>query len=154
MFFKTITYEDFNGLERKENFYFHFSEDEIVEMELTHNGGFSDFIRKIVDAKDQDMLIKEFKKFILKAYGEKSSDGRRFMKSEEISKAFSETPAFTKLYLELAFNAESASEFINNLIPVEFSENIKKYINAGQKDEHELKAVDAGFASEAPKPNN
>lgn len=153
MFTKTITYTDFNGLERKENFYFHFSEDEIVEMELTNEGGFSDFLKRIIDAKDQNMLIKEFKKFVLNAYGEKSADGRRFIKTEEISKAFSETPAYTKLYMELAFNAKSASEFVNALIPPEVIKNIMKHVEAAKNDKSAPKAlteaVDANLAGES-----
>lgn len=153
MFCKTITYTDFNGLERKENFYFHFSEDEIIEMELTNDGGFSDFLKRIIDAKDQNMLIKEFKKFVLKAYGEKSTDGRRFIKSDEISKAFSETPAYTTLYMELAFNSESASKFVNALIPPETIKEILKHVETAKNDQTKVKAlaeaVDANLASES-----
>lgn len=157
MFTKTITYTDFNGLERKENFYFHFSEDEIVEMELANEGGFSDFLKRIIDAKDQSMLIKEFKKFVLKAYGEKSADGRRFVKSDEISKAFSETPAYTKLYMELAFNSESASKFVNALIPPEVIKGIMKHVEAAKNDKSKaealVEAVDANLASESAEQN-
>lgn len=148
MFTKTITYEDFNGLVRKENYYFHFSEDEIIEMELSNEGGFADFLKRIVEAKDQALLIKEFKKFILKAYGEKSPDGRRFMKSDEISKAFSETPAYTKLYMELAFNAEAASKFIKALIPDDIADRVKAYIDAGKNNKPQLEAVDANLSTE------
>ena len=148
MFIKTITYTDFNGLERKEAFYFNFTETELIEMELKNNGGFADMLKRIIDAKDQEALIREFKSFVLKAYGEKSSDGRRFMKSPEISKAFSETPAYNQLYMELAFNDIAASEFIKALIPDDLHERVMKYINTNKKDKPQLEAVDANLSAE------
>lgn len=147
MFAKTITYTDFNGTERKELFYFNLSEDELIEMEVGTNGGFADVLTRIIEAKDQPTLIKEFKKFILKAYGEKSPDGRRFMKSEEISKAFSETPAYTKLFMELAFNDKAAAEFINKLIPEDIHEKVMAHIEASKNDKPQLEAVDANLAN-------
>ena len=146
MFTKTITYTDFNGTERKEAFYFNLSEDEIIEMEVGSDGGFADVLTRIIDAKDQPSLIKEFKKFILKAYGEKSPDGRRFIKNEELSKAFSETPAYTKLFMELAFNDEAAAEFINALIPDDIHEKVKAHIDSANKNKTP-EVVDANLGS-------
>ena len=90
---KTITYKDYNGVERTEDFYFNLSKAEAMEMELSITGGLTEMIRKIVAAQDTPTIIATFKQIILKAYGEKSPDGRRFIKSEELSKAFSETEA-------------------------------------------------------------
>lgn len=114
---KTITYTDYNGVERTEDFWFNFSQAEILEMEIGRNGGISEYLKKIIESKDQEAIVKNFKELILKAYGEKSEDGRRFVKSPELSKAFSETEAYSKLYLELAFDAKAASNFVNNVIP-------------------------------------
>lgn len=114
---KTITYTDYNGMTRTEDFYFHLSEAEIAEMELTINGGFSEMIQKIVAANDTPSIIKTFKDIILKAYGEKSADGRRFVKSEELRTAFSQTEAYSQLFMELATDEEAASAFVKGVVP-------------------------------------
>ena len=87
---KTITYTDYNGVERTEDHYFNLSKAESMEMEMSTSGGLSEMIRKIVAAQDTPAIIKIFKEIILKAYGQKSPDGRQFIKSPELSKAFSE----------------------------------------------------------------
>lgn len=114
---KTITYTDYNGLERTENFYFNLSKAEIAEMELTTVGGFAEMIQRVVDAQDQATIVKIFKDLILKAYGEKSEDGKRFMKSDEIATAFAQTEAYSILFMELATDADSAAAFVNGIIP-------------------------------------
>lgn len=121
MFKKTIKYVDYKGNEREEDFYFNLSKAELVEMELGQKGGMSDYLDKITKAQTKDELIMWFKKIILRAYGEKSEDGRRFMKSEEISKAFSETEAFNQLYMELITDEKKAADFVNAVVP-EFTE--------------------------------
>lgn len=114
---RTITYTDYNGVQRTEDFYFNLSKAEVVEMELTTEGGIAEYIEKIIKAKSQVELVKLFKKLLLMSYGEKSDDGRRFIKSEELSKAFSETEAYTQLFMEFAQDDEKAAEFINGVIP-------------------------------------
>lgn len=118
---KTIKYVDFKGNEREEDFYFNLSKPELLEMELTTKGGMSDYLDKIVKAQSREELIKWFRIIILKAYGEKSEDGRRFIKSDELSTAFSQTGAFEQLYMELVTDEKKASDFINAIIP-EFTE--------------------------------
>lgn len=117
MLTKTITYTDYNGLERTETFYFNLTEAEVVEMELASAGGLSDTITKIIEAKDAPTLIKIFKDLILKSYGEKSPDGRRLIKNDEVREAFSQTEAYSKLFMELAFDADKATEFVNGITP-------------------------------------
>lgn len=114
---ETITYNDYNGSERTEDFYFNLTEAESMEMEMSTTGGLSEMIRRIVAAQDTPAIIKIFKELILKAYGEKSPDGKRFIKSPEISKAFSETEAYSKLFMELATDANAAARFVNGIIP-------------------------------------
>ena len=114
---KTIQYVDYNGVERKEDFYFNLSKAEVTEMELSVDGGLSNMLEQIVNSKDNKRIIELFKKIILKAYGEKSPDGRRFMKSEEISQAFAETEAYSELFIALAMNAEEAAKFIEGILP-------------------------------------
>ena len=114
---KTMTYTNYDGVEITEDFYFNLSKAEVTEMELGINGGMSAMLQKIVDAQDVKQIMEVFKNIILKAYGEKSSDGRRFMKSDEISKAFSETEAYSDLYMSLASDAEIATDFIKGILP-------------------------------------
>lgn len=114
---KTITYEDFNGVERTEDLYFNLTEAEIVEMELGTTGGFVEKINKVIAAKDAPTIMNIFKDLLLKSYGEKSPDGKRFIKNAELREAFAQTNAYSKLFMELAFDEEAASNFINNVIP-------------------------------------
>lgn len=114
---RNISYTDFNGVNRNEDFYFNLSRSEIAEMELSTAGGMSEMLKKIANEQNMPALVKIFKEFILKAYGEPSADGKRFEKSEELSIAFSQTNAYSELFMELATNADKASEFINGLIP-------------------------------------
>ena len=126
MLIKTIPYIDYNGNSRTEDFYFNLSETEITEMELSMEGGFTDYIQRIVRAKDAPSLIKNFKEIVLKAYGEKSQDGRRFVKSPELSEAFSQTEAFNKLFMELVMDDGAAADFINGIIPDSLREKAKE----------------------------
>ena len=107
---KKVTYTDYNGVERTEDFYFNLSKAEIMEMELGTTGGFAEMIQKVVAAQDAPTLIKIFKDLVLKAYGEKSADGKRFIKSDEIATAFSQTEAYSQIFMELATDADAASK--------------------------------------------
>ena len=114
---KTITYNDYNGNERTEDFYFNLTKAEIMEMELGTTGGLAEMLTRIVAAQDAPAIIKMFKDIVLKAYGEKSPDGKRFIKSEELSTAFSQTEAYSQLCMELATDADEAAKFINGIVP-------------------------------------
>ena len=117
MLVEKIKYTDFNGLEREEDFMFNLTEAEITEMELTTDGGLSDSIKKIIAAQDTPEIIKVFKMLLLKSYGEKSADGRRFVKSEELSEEFSQTNAYSQLFMKLATDDKAAVAFINGIMP-------------------------------------
>ena len=118
---KTIKYTDFDGVEREEDFLFHLSKAELMEMEMGTKGGLAESIQKIIDAQDAPSIIKVFKDIILKAYGEKSEDGKRFMKVNDagvpLSIGFSQTEAYSTLFMELATDADAASNFIKGIIP-------------------------------------
>lgn len=114
---KTINYTDYNGTERTEDFYFNLSEAEITEMELSTTGGLAAMLENVVKAQDCPSIVKIFKEIVLKSYGEKSPDGKRFIKSKELSEAFSQTEAYTKLFMELATDADAAAAFINAVVP-------------------------------------
>ena len=114
---KTITYKDYNGVERTEDFMFNLTKAEILEMQLTKDGGMDAAIKKIVDAKDAPEIMKVCKDLILKSYGIVSDDGRRFIKSKEISDSFAQTEAFSMLFMELATDTDAASAFVNGIVP-------------------------------------
>lgn len=119
---KTITYTDYNGVERTEDKYFNLSKAEIMEMEMSTTGGFAEMVQGIVKAQDAPAIMKIFKDIILKSYGEKSPDGKRFIKSKELSDEFSQTEAYSDLFMELCTNAEASAAFINGIIPADVAE--------------------------------
>ena len=114
---KTVTYEDFNGQERTEDFYFNLTEAELSEMELSLNGGLSTYLEKIVQENDNEKIIQYFKKIVLMSYGKKSLDGRNFYKNEEIKEDFKSTAAYSKIFMELATDDTAAAAFVNGIIP-------------------------------------
>lgn len=128
---KTITYTDYNGNERTEDHYFNLSKAEVMEMEMSTTGGLAEMIQRVVAAQDQPAIIKIFKDLILKAYGEKSADGKRFIKSSEISTAFSQTEAYSQLFMELATDADAAAKFVNGIVPADMAD--KATLPAGKK---------------------
>lgn len=128
---KTITYPDYNKMKRTEDFYFNLTQAELIEMEYTTTGGLSAMIDKLISAIDLPEIIKIFKELILKSYGVKSPDGRRFIKTPELAAEFSQTEAYSILFMELATDSKAASDFINGILPSPSSEQkviIKKIL--------------------------
>ena len=117
MFKKTITYTDYDGNERTEDFYFNLTKAELLDMEMSTEGGLEKMINKIVSTKDNVKIIAVFKELIAKSYGEKSADGKRFIKSKELTEAFMQTEAYSDLFVELATNTKSAEDFVNGITP-------------------------------------
>ena len=114
---KLIKYTDYNGSERQENFYFNLNKTELMEMETEVTGGMRQLLEDMMEKQDIPKIMKAFKTIILKAYGEKSPDGRRFIKSDELSTAFTQTEAYNELYMELLSDAKKAAAFITALMP-------------------------------------
>ena len=121
---KIITYTDYNGVERTEPFYFNLSKAELMEMELGVTGGMTEMLDKIIAAKDAPSLMKTFKEMIMKAYGVKSDDGKRLIKSEELSIAFTQTEAYSVLFMELITDDKAAADFVNGIIPNEIQTEV------------------------------
>jgi hypothetical protein len=116
---KTITYKDFDGNERTEDFYFNLTKAEVMEMELGVTGGMTQMLQKIIEKQDSKQIIEIFKEIVLKSYGEKSPDGKRFVKNQELRDAFEQTNAYSELFMELATNADAATAFVNGILPKE-----------------------------------
>ena len=124
---KTITYNDYNGVERTEDFYFNLSKAELMEMEMSISGGLTEMIEKIVATKDAPAIMKIFKELVLKAYGEKSADGKRFEKKNgALAEAFAETEAYSQIFMELATDADKAAEFVNGIMPGDIAKQLPK----------------------------
>lgn len=123
---KSITYTDYNGVERSEDFFFNLTKTELTEMNLEVSGGLGGLVEKITKTQDTPKIIKLFKEIILKSYGEKSLDGRRFIKNEELTQSFVETEAYSQLFMELATNDVAASAFIKGIIPSDLAEAMDK----------------------------
>lgn len=127
---KTIKYTDYNGTERSEDFFFNLSKAEIMDMQMGTVGGLADLITVLVKTQNMPEIIRIFKEIIIKSYGEKSADGKRFIKTDEhgrsLGLSFSETEAFSNLYMELATDSKAAAEFINGIIPADMEVSEEK----------------------------
>ena len=123
---RTITYKDFNGTERTEDFYFNITKAELLDMEIAQEGGLKDYLERIINAKDGKKIYETMRNFILKAYGEKSPDGKRFIKSPELTEAFTQTEAFSDLILDLTTDADKAAAFVNGIMPSDLDEFLRK----------------------------
>lgn len=115
----TKTYTDYNGVERTEDFHFNLTKAELMEMELGTTGGMAEMIQRIVAAQDAPAIIKIFKELVLNAYGVKSPDGKRFIKSEELKEEFKQTEAYSMIFMELATDADAAAKFVNGIMPAD-----------------------------------
>ena len=128
---KTITYTDYDGNERKEDFYFNLNKAEIMEMEMSTSGGMAEMLQKIVDSQDAPAIIKAFKELVLKSYGQKSPDGKRFIKNATLREEFEQTEAYSQIFMELATNAEEAAKFVNGIIPNDVAKELPKNLPSG-----------------------
>lgn len=123
---KTITYEDFNGVTRTEDFYFHLSKAELLEMELINHkdGGMTEVLQNIIKEEDGQKIVDTFKMLILGSYGQKSPDGREFIKNEALKTSFAQTEAYSQLFIELGTEAEKGAEFIRGIVPSDLQQSI------------------------------
>jgi len=140
---KTITYEDFNGTETSEDFFFHLSKADLIELEMSHKDGLGETLQRIVDAGDGAQIMKEFKNLLLQSYGQRSEDGRRFIKTEELRKEFESSEAYSTLFVELVTDADAAAEFVNGIVPANLEAEVNKI---GKKT--------PDVVTEEPKPEN
>lgn len=119
---ETITYTDYDGNERTEDFYFNLTEAEIAKMEMSTPGGLTKMMQRIVQAMDGEQIIETFESLIAKAYGVKSSDGRKFVKNKDVLDDFRQTEAYSKLFIKLCTDSKFASRFFENILPKQAAE--------------------------------
>lgn len=117
MYKKTITYTDYNGEERTEDFYFNLTKAEIAEYNIMTKGGLESKIKRITAAKENDEILSLFKSLVLMSYGKKSDDGKRFIKSKELTEEFTQTEAYSDFFISLATNEDEATAFIKAVMP-------------------------------------
>lgn len=123
---KTITYTDFNGDEVSEDFYFHLSKAELVELEVSREGGLQEALKRIIETEDGKEIIAEFKNIILSSCGQRSEDGKRFVKNQAVRDEFESTEAYSALFMELVTDADKAAEFVRGVIPQDLAEEAAK----------------------------
>jgi hypothetical protein len=124
---KTITYKGVDGkTEFTEDFYFHLSKAELVELETSRPGGLSEWVKRIVATEDVTEIVPEFKKLLLLTYGKRSDDGRRFIKTQQLRDEFASTEAFSELFIELCSDADKAAQFVNGIMPSGLEEQVAK----------------------------
>lgn len=121
---REITYEDFNGDTVTEIFYFNIAKSELVELEVEREGGFAKWLERLVETKDHKQIIEQFKRIVLLAYGQKSEDGKRFVKNDQLREEFSQTAAYETLFMELATNDDAAILFLKGALPKDISESM------------------------------
>lgn len=130
MYKMNIKYTDFNDENRAEDFYFNLTKAEISEMNLSHQGGMEAYINRIINSRDNAELVIVFKDLILRSYGIKSDDGKRFIKSQQLRDEFEQTNAYSELFMMLATNSDAASKFINGIMPKDYAAEVAKQSSA------------------------
>lgn len=123
---KTITYTDYDGRERTEDFYFNLTKAELIEMDFSAKGGMQKLLEQITETNDRKRLIELVKDLILRSYGVKSEDGRRFVKSKELSEEFSQTEAFSELFMEVGTDDGAAVAFVKGILPQGLAAEVDK----------------------------
>lgn len=131
MYKKTIKYTDFNDVDRSEDFYFNLTKAELMELNFKYDGGLSAYITRITNTQDTKALAELFKELVLCTYGEKSDDGKRFMKNPELSANFACTQAYSEFYMLLSTNEKEATKFINGILPKDIVAEVEKQKNSG-----------------------
>lgn len=126
----TKTYTDYMDNERTEDFRFNLTKTELMQMQMSADGGLENKIQQIINSKDQNQIMEIFKEIVIKAYGVISDDGKRFQKNDEIRQAFIESPAYDMIFMELATDAEAATKFIKGVIPKDMDPDTNKAIPA------------------------
>lgn len=150
MYAETIKFKDYNGNDRTETAWFHLNKAEVIDMQMAETGGLDAALQTLIDKKDIPAIMKFFKDFIAKAYGERDPDGVHFNKSEEISRRFAQTEAYSELYMKLCFDAEAAAKFVNGVLPANLKGDLEKYVEAAQTRTNEAVAPVAAPANATP----
>ena len=132
MYTRSFTYKDWNDVERTEEFRFNLTKAELMEMQYEQEGGMREYLDKIIKSNNQKELMRLFKDLVLKAYGEKSEDGKYFIKNDEIRQRFASTPVYSELFMELSTDSKVAADFVNGIMPADIDRSGLKKALPGQ----------------------
>ena len=128
MYKKTIVYKDYDGKERTEEHYFNLDEGELMEMYMSVPGGYPAMLQRVVNEQSEPELFKIFKEIVVKSYGEKTGDGKYFLKEDDdgrpLVRKFLQSKAYSALMMEFMTKTQSFTEFANQIIPADMA---KKY---------------------------
>lgn len=130
---KTVTYTDYNGVQQTEECYFNLDASEVIDLQFSEPEGYGEKMQRILEEGDGKQMAAEFRRLIEISYGNKSVDGRRFIKSPEIFEDFRRSGAYNALFMELAFNGETAADFFNGLIPPELAGKVAEALAESEK---------------------
>lgn len=123
---ETVTYTDYNGMERTEDFYFNMNKVELMKMEFGSAGGFAAMVKRAIASNESAVLLDVFEKLVRDAYGVKSPDGKRFIKSKELTDEFVQSPAYETIYMKMVMDDVAAARFINGIMPKDIQEEAAK----------------------------
>jgi hypothetical protein len=123
---KSITFKDFNGDEVTETHFFHLGKADVAKLELSHKGGWQEYLNNIIKSEDGKAAVIQFDELILMSYGKKSEDGKRFIKSQELRDEFQSSQAYDTLFFQLCTDAEVAAEFFNGIVPADLASEVEK----------------------------
>lgn len=149
MYKKTITFDDYNGEKITEDFYFNLNKAEVIKW-LTTSGSYTldKVLERLSKERNGKKIMEIFEDLIKMSYGEKSLDGRKFEKNEEIWNNFYQTEAYSVLFTELVTDAQKAADFVNKIIPKDLADEVEKIIKENPAGiPAEMKDYMAGDAS-------
>lgn len=142
MYKKTITFQTYDGRTLTDDFYFHLTQAEMVEMEMGENGRMTTLLADIIKTEDQAKIIGFIKTIIMRSYGVRSADGRYFRKSQDLWQDFAQSEAYSELFIELATNADKAAAFINGIMPPDLVTQASELVDSEAPVEEQVKALE------------
>lgn len=126
---KTIHYTDIMGEKSEMVTYFHMNKAEVLKwMVPDGNLTLDQVLNKFLEHKNVKEMMLTIEDLIRRSYGEKSVDGKSFVKSAERTEAFMQTEAYSTLFMELINDDDKATEFLNGIFPAELTEEVNKMI--------------------------
>ena len=121
----TVQYQNWDGDLETEDLYFHLNIKELQEMEkwdvpLTKR------IAKLTKTEDGTEAFELMRDIVEAAYGERSSDGKRFVKNPEVLKNFTQGLAYDEVILQFIDGTTDLAKFVEGLLPKKVFELAKK----------------------------
>lgn len=131
MLIKTVTYTDYNGTSRKEDFYFHLTKAELTMMNMSVAGTMQNRLQKMIDSNDGVNILTTFEDILHRSYGVKSEDGKRLIKNEQVWTEFKESPAYSEIFMELVTDSKAAADFVAAIMPEDLGNEVRKELKNG-----------------------